>query len=230
MPSDVPPPGTVLLLVFAGWAAGTIVFAALTRLTREVQPGHFKVMWIVATALSAVAGIGYAPAYGLAALCALTFASIYRGWDDRSGVIAAIASIIMLIGAAREHDVVLFALAAAWLLGAVTNAMLLGHWHLNQPRLSTGPLRRLVWGLWGGLAVFAAAGGVLLSSGLSGRTGIASLGGTTALAFTVFAGVLTAMVAHLVGTRSIMSATGILYLEILLCFVAVFTGTLGALG
>jgi len=41
--------------------------------------------------------------------------------------------------------------------------------------------------------------------------------------------ILTAMVTHLVRTRSIMSATGVLYLEILMCLVAAFTGLLAAL-
>lgn len=118
-----------------------------------------------------------------------------------------------------------FALAAAALLGAVTNAMLLGHWHLNQPRLGTRPILRLVYALWAALALYAAATAALIATG----DGVTVFAAVTALAFTVFAGVLTAMVHQLVRTRSIMSATGILYLELLLAFVAAFTGSLGAL-
>jgi hypothetical protein len=233
MPSDVPPPSTVLLLVFAAWTAGTAVFAALTRAGDEVQPGHFKVMWLVTAALAGVAGIGYAPMWVVAALGLITFFAIYRKRDREAGFVTATAAVAGLIGAALQQSdawTLAFVAAAGWLVGAVTNAMLLGHWHLNQPRLSTGPLRRIVLGLWAGVAVFAVACALLLVAGLRSPAGIAALGATTALAFTVFAGVLTAMVTHLVKTRSIMSATGILYLEILLCFVAVFTGTLGALG
>jgi hypothetical protein len=67
---------------------------------------------------------------------------------------------------------------------------------------------------------------VLAAGGLP--AGAAPLAAVTAIAFAAFCGVLTAMVHHLVRTRSIMSATGILYLEILLCLVAVFTGSLAA--
>jgi hypothetical protein len=145
-------------------------------------------------------------------------------------LLTAAASIAILVATALtrrggDPSLAAFALAAALLMGAVTNAMLLGHWHLNQPRLGTRPIRRLVWALWAGLAVYGPASVWLALQG-SGATG---LGGTTAATFVVFAAVLTAMVGHLVKTRSIMSATGILYLEVLLCLVAVFTGSLGAL-
>ena len=113
-------------------------------------------------------------------------------------------------------------LAAAVLLGGVTNAMLLGHWHLNQPRLGTAPIRRVVYGLWAGIVAYAAAAAYLATTGARGPA-------LATLAVLAIIAVLTAMVTQLVRTRSIMSATGVLYLEVLLCFVAVFTGSLSAL-
>lgn len=142
-------------------------------------------------------------------------------WSVCAGL-GAIAAWGFLAGAFEPR---LFVLPTAALLGSVTNTMLLGHWHLNQPRLGAKPILRLVWALWAGLAVYAAACVALVA----GSTGLRSFAATTAIAFTVFAAVLQAMVTHLVRTRSIMSATGILYLEVLLVFVAAFTGALAAL-
>jgi len=215
----------VLTVVFLAWTTGTIVVAAITRLWGEVHGGHFKVAWLVGAGLSAGAGFGYRPAWVITLLCLVAFGMIYTNADRVPGAIAAAASLFVL---AAGVDLSPYPFAAAALMGAVTNAMLLGHWHLNQPRLGTKPIARLVIGLWAALAVYVAAAGTLIALG-SSDGGVGVLAATTALAFTVFAGVLTAMVHHLVRTRSIMSATGILYLEILLCFVAVFTGSLAAL-
>lgn len=226
MPPAIPPATDVLVLVLGAWTTGTIVLGALTRLGGEVDPGHFKVVWLVSAVLAGVWGFSAPAAWALAGWCVLTFASIYARRDTEAGLVAGAGAIAVLVVTAAP---VAFALTAALLLGAVTNAMLLGHWHLNQPKLGTGPLRRLVWALWAGIAVFTAASVLLVAGALSSRTDAAVLGGVTAVAFTLFTGVLTAMVTHLVRRRSIMSATGILYLAILLCFVSVFTGSLGAL-
>ena len=220
MPVDVPAPTKVLTLVFLAWGVGTIVFAAWSRFWEEVHAGHFKVIWLVATGLTLAAGFGDPRAWILTAFSAVTFAAIYSKRDRELGALTAIGSLVVL---GLGHPAYGFAIAA--LMGTVTNAMLLGHWHLNQPKLGTKPIARLVWSLAGGLAVFAVATALLALGSVSVRL----LGAVTAVAFTLFAGVLTAMVAHLVRTRSIMSATGILYLEILLCFVAAFTGSVAAL-
>lgn len=227
MPSDVPPPTDVLTAVFLAWTVGTILGGALTRLWGEVHAGHFKVVWLVSAGLAAATGFGYRPAFLLALACAGTFAAIYAGGADRyAGPVTAAGAVFAL---AAGSDLSPTAFAGAALLGAVTNAMLLGHWHLNQPRLGTRPIARLVLALWAAMGLFLAAAGALVAAGLSEQAGIKVLGGVTALAFTVFAAVLTGLVHHLVRTRSIMSATGILYLEVLLCLVAVFTGSLAAL-
>jgi hypothetical protein len=219
---STPPPTEVLTLVFLSWAVGTIAFGAITRLWGEVQPGHFKVVWLVSAGLSAAAGFGYYPAFALTALSLVAFAATFREKDLAPGLIAGAAGLFAL---ATGSDLKLEAFASAALLGSVTNAMLLGHWHLNQPRLGTKPIARLVWFLWASIAVFIAATAWLIID----ATGVQLLGAWTAIAFAAFTGVLNAMVQHLVRTRSIMSATGILYLAILLCFVAVFTGSLSVL-
>lgn len=226
MPSQTPPAADVLLLVLIAWTTGTVVLGAATRLGGEVDPGHFKVIWLVSAALAALLGIWEPLGWALAAGCLAAFGAVYLKRDAILGALAGLGAVAVLLASGAPAA---FALTAALLLGAVTNAMLLGHWHLNQPRLGTGPLRRLVWGLWAGVGAFAVACGVLIARALDERVDVAMLGGVTAIFFTLFTGVLTAMVAHLVRRRSIQSATGILYLEILLVFVAVFTGALGAL-
>ncbi len=220
--ADVPPPTDVLTLVFLSWTAGTAVFAAWTRLWGEIQQGHFKVVWLVVCGAALAAGFGYTPAWGVAALSLLTFAAIYRDRDRETGVVTAILAATMLAFGAPA-----FAFAEAALMGSVTNAMLLGHWHLNQPKLGTKPIARLVYSLWAGIAAYAAWAIYLgVDGSLQGVRGLALV---TGIVFACFAAVLTAMVHHLVRTRSIMSATGILYLEVLLAFVSVFTGSLAVL-
>jgi hypothetical protein len=219
--ADVPPPTEVLTLVFLAWMAGTAVFGAVSRLWGEVQSGHFKVVWLSTAAIGLAAGFGYHPAWIVTALALLSFAAIYRNADLQAGIVTAVAACIVLgLGAPP------YAFAEAALLGAVTNAMLLGHWHLNQPKLGTKPIARLVYSLWAAIGVFVGSSVWLLV--VRTGAGVRGLAMVTGIVFGVFAAVLTAMVQHLVRTRSIMSATGILYLEILLCFVAVFTGSLAA--
>ena len=223
--ASIPPPTVVLTAVFAAWAAGTIVLGAASRFMGEIGAGHFKVIWLSAAGLSLCAGFGYRPMWIVAALCVATFGAIYRRWDRFTGIAAAIVAGVVLVAGALHRGVVPEEAATALLLGAVTNAMLLGHWHLNQPKLGTAPIKRLVWVLWAGLAAYLVATALLVP----GAKGITQLGGVTGFAFAAFSLILTAMVTHLVRTRSIMSATGILYLEILMLFVASFTGTLAAL-
>ena len=219
---SVPPPTSVLTSVFLAWAAGVAVIGAVTRWWKQIQPGHFKVVWLVTAGLSLAAGFGYHPAWILTAASLLTFGSIYRAADR---VVGSATGVLALAVLAAGVDLDPTSLASALLMGAATSAMLLGHWHLNQPRLGTQPILRTVYAVWAGVAVYAAAVVTLAVH----SHGVAALGAWTAVVFTSFAAVLTAPVHYLVRTRSIMSATGILYLEILLCLVAAFTGTLAAL-
>jgi hypothetical protein len=219
---DVPPPTDVLTLVFLAWMAGTAVLGAITRLWGEIQGGHFKVVWLTTAGIGIAAGFGYRPAWVVVALALVTYAAIYRDLERVAGTVTGVVAAVVLGLGAQPY-----AFAEAALLGAVTNAMLLGHWHLNQPKLGTKPIARLVLALWAAIAVFVGSSVWLLVA----RTGagVRGLAMVTGIVFGVFMAVLTAMVQHLVRTRSIMSATGILYLEILLAFVAVFTGSLAAL-
>jgi hypothetical protein len=222
MPGNIPPPTHVLTDVMLAWTTGTIVLAAASRFFGEIQPGHFKVMWLVGAGLGFASGFGYRYAFAISGLCLVTYVTIYADSDGPAGSLTAVASLIVL-GAGTDLSAESFAVAL--LLGAVSNAMLLGHWHLNQPRLGTKPIARLVRVLWAGLVCYLA----VTASIIVHPKGVGGLAAATGLAFAAFCLILTAMVHHLVRTRSIMSATGILYLEILMCLVAGFTGTLAAL-
>lgn len=228
----IPPATDALEFLFVAWATGVIGGGAVTRLWEGVQPGHFKVVWIVSAILSLLAGLFNPAAFGLAVACVLTLASVYLKFDKLAGIVTATGSVILLAYVTSELGGLDlagagFALVSGLLLGSVTNAMLIGHWHLNQPRLSTLALQRLTWGLWSGIALFLVAAGTLVVA--ASPSGVAVAAAATSAAFTAFSGVLTAMVTKLVKTKSIMSATGILYLEVLLCLAAVFTGSLAAL-
>src|ERR1700738_4808005 len=56
---------------------------------------------------------------------------------------------LILQGGARTcggcTDGIALAVAGTFFLGAVTHAMVLGHWYLNQPRLPIEPLKRATW-------------------------------------------------------------------------------------
>ena len=70
------------------------------------------------------------------------------------------AALLALALAGPADGVALFAtqlILAALTLGAVSAAMLLGHWYLVTPQLSPRPLRRMMWLLIGTLVLQAAA-------------------------------------------------------------------------
>jgi hypothetical protein len=126
-------------------------------------------------------------------------------------------------------------LLSAITIGTVTTAMLLGHWYLVVPNLSTRPLLAL-------LAILATAfvlQGVLDAAALAllgGHPGVVSqrdvISGRYALVFwigRVAVGIalpllITALAVQSTRTRSLMSATGLLYVAVVLTLVGQVTG------
>ena len=87
-----------------------------------------------------------------------------RGWPRTwlaIGVgIVGLGALVTLAAAGGTDSALLFAgqlVLAALALGAVTSAMLLGHWYLVTPKLSPAPLRRLMWLLVACLSLQAVA-------------------------------------------------------------------------
>jgi len=126
----------------------------------------------------------------------------------------------------------LLALAAA--TGGVFAAMILGHWYLVTPKLSTGPALRLARGLTGvvalQLALFVAWVGAGIGTGLAP---LAPLTGPWALfvwlrliVSLAFPLVVSWAAAQTVKTRSMESATGLLYINVGL----IAAGTIDAAG
>ena len=116
-------------------------------------------------------------------------------------------------------------LAGAALLGASTDAMLLGHWYLVQPGLGRDPIRELVWVLavaWlldvvayliptGVVSVFTGS----IDDGYGGL--LAWIWLASAVTTIVLAGVTWAALKEK-SYSAVMAATGLLYLAILMAF------------
>jgi uncharacterized membrane protein YhdT len=116
-------------------------------------------------------------------------------------------------------------LIGALFLGAISDAMLLGHWYLVQPGLARGPLIELVW--WSGLlwpfelAVLLWPTGmvsVLNGAIADGYNGMLGWFWVACTAFTIVLIVLTRMALKERQYSAVMAATGLLYLAILTAF------------
>ncbi len=150
------------------WAAGGLLFCWVTTRRREVGLGYGWLLRIVFGALAAgslLAGLGDAGTGAvirnagaaltlLGALVALAVSVRGRargldGFDPRLDLIAPTAGLASLAGAAAfvggGYALTLARLAVgAVFLGAVSDAMLLGHWYLVQPGLRRDPIKELV--------------------------------------------------------------------------------------
>ncbi len=121
-------------------------------------------------------------------------------------------------------------LASAVLMGSTLTAMLLGHYYLTSPAMSIEPLKRFVRCMGWALAARGAlaAGGVALWA--SGRAGAAPSASVSTLFMAMrwgmgFAGPVLATVLawKTVEIRSTQSATGILYIAMLLVLIGELT-------
>lgn len=152
----------------------------------------------------------------------------------RSGIAVAtgllgLVALISLAAAGGSQSAPLFAgqlIAAALALGAVTAAMLLGHWYLVTPRLSPIPLRRMMWLLIAALAVQAGAFAVALLV-VGGAPLDGALGWLTWLRLA--AGILlpigiTALAILASSAASLQASTGLLYVGLALVMAGSIAG------
>jgi hypothetical protein len=116
-------------------------------------------------------------------------------------------------------------LAGMLLMGAVTDAMLLGHWYLVQPGLGREPLRELVWCtilVWPfEVAAFlwpTGMGQVLNGTVDDGWDGLLGWTWLACAATTLGLTVLTLFALRERAYSAVMAATGLLYLAILTAF------------
>lgn len=123
---------------------------------------------------------------------------------------------------------VLSELAASALLGAAVTGMLLGHWYLTAPTMSTAPLDRanLYFGSAAVLRLLTAAAGIAWAwNDLAGPTD------WVWLTLRILAGLLGPLVAALLvwrilKYRNTQSATGVLFAAVILVFIGELTATL----
>jgi hypothetical protein len=157
-----------LATLLAQWAAGGLAFCWVTTRHREVGVGYgwlLRLSFGVLGALSVVVGFGDGGAgawvrnvgtavmvLGAAAAFGVSYARRAKGiqaFDPRLDLIAPAAGLLGLFGAASfvggDYPLSLARLLiGALFLGAVSDAMLLGHWYLVQPGLGRDPIRELV--------------------------------------------------------------------------------------
>jgi hypothetical protein len=160
------------------------------------------------------------PRAGIASLALLSAASLWGAWEtnDWHGATDAVA---MALDA-------LDPLSSGLVLGFTMAAMFLGHWYLNSPTMALGPLVRLVVMLGGAVCLRAA----VEAAGLALYLGTAALG-TDQLLFIALrwlSGIIGAFVLVVMAYKTLkipntQSATGILYV----CVIVTFLGELVSL-
>lgn len=116
---------------------------------------------------------------------------------------------------------------SAGVLGLSVTAMLLGHWYLNSPGMQLSPLFRLIWLMlaavalragvvaWGYLAAHATLSNLDLTTGLF--VGLRWIAGLAGVALTGWMARLTLLIPNT------QSATGILYVSVILAFLGELT-------
>jgi hypothetical protein len=153
-----------------------------------------------------------------------------REFDPRLDLVAPVAGAVALFGAAAfvggPYELALLRLfAGAWFLGAVTDAMLLGHWYLVQPGLARDPVKELVvWVavLWPVevLAYLLPTGMVQVLNGTidDGYDGLIGWMWVVACATTIGLVIATWFALKERSYSAVMAATGLLYLALLTAF------------
>ncbi len=238
--------GTVLLQ----WATGGLLFFWWTARREVVGIGYswllravFGVMAVIALLLEARsdhAGAGHVVAMvGGAGLVFATFVAFAISWarradDDRAplllDVVAPAFGFVALFGLAAVTGgaywlAALRLLSGAVFLGAVTDAMLLGHWYLVQPGLSRAPLEELVtlclfvWPIEV-IALCLPPGmlGVLFGSVDDGYGGLLGWMWVVSALTTIVLVWVTRLALREQYYSAVMAATGLLYLAILTAF------------
>jgi hypothetical protein len=235
--------------VLLQWSAGGLFFLWFTTRRREIGPGYgwlLRGIYLTMAAGAVAAGLAFGvvpvrEAAAAGALVAGVFAFIVsvvrRGsFTPALDLIAPATALVGLVaagvdaagddaGAGRVAVSLIRVLAGAAFLGAVTDAMLLGHWYLVQPGLPRRHLNELVRVL--GLVWPIEVAALLLPTGMfSVWSGSVSDGWNGTLGWFWGACAVTTIALVFV-TRAalreryysaVMAATGLLYLAILTAF------------
>jgi hypothetical protein len=179
---------------------------------------------LTAAILSYVGGVLWLyelPRPGKAALGAISAVAIVGAW-----MVAPAESASPAAQALKWFDPV----GGGLVLGVTMAAMLLGHWHLNSPGMSLNPLKRLVLGMVLVIALRAALAGLGLAADFEaeGPFGLERwlFLSLRWLAGLVGAGIAAAMAWQTLKIPNTQSATGILYVGVIVTFVGELTSQL----
>jgi len=223
--------------VMLQWASGGMLFLWFTMRSGEISIGYGKLLRGVYAALALIgASLGFVfgsiigreiAAVVLAALAVASFARRDNTIDLLGAAVGALGVMLASLGADQQDDALWLArlLVGAVFLGAVSDAMLLGHWYLVQPGMPRKLLNQLtnvllvVWPLE--IAVFLVPTGMI--SVLNGTVddGWNGVLGWFWLACASLTGVLAWFTRAALRERSysaVMAATGLSYLAILTGF------------
>jgi len=223
--------------VMLQWASGGMLFLWFTMRSGEISVGYGKLLRGVYAALALIgAALGFAfgsiigreiAAVVLAALAVASFARRDNTIDLIAAVVGLLGLVLASLGTDHPDDALWLArlLVGAVFLGAVSDAMLLGHWYLVQPGMPRKLLNQLtnvllvVWPLE--IIVFLVPTGMI--SVLNGTVddGWNGVLGWFWLACASLTGVLAWFTRAALRERSysaVMAATGLSYLAILTGF------------
>jgi hypothetical protein len=214
--------------VLLQWSAGGLFFLWVTTRRRQAGPGYSWLLKGVFAALALGAAVAGLPASG--AVVGAALATLPRRRPIWTDLLAPALAVPILVAAAVDAGgphalAIVRTLIGAAFLGAVTDAMLLGHWYLVQPKLGREPLRelnRLVVAIWP-LEVGALLWPTGMVSVFTGRIddGYGGMLGWFWIACAVATIVLALVTIAALRERAysaVMAATGLLYLAILTAF------------
>jgi hypothetical protein len=242
-----------MLVVFCLRLATGLLFSLQLLPGTQVNPRFYRTQFLVALGLAAVAAwFGYETA-GPRLLAALGVGMVmclagFLVWSLEGAPLGRLAvwaaALPLAVGLARletagePSDNLPWRLAAdgasAALLGSATSAMLMGHMYLIAPGMTLAPLRRLLLALFGALAGRLVLSGIALGfwSSTAGHSAF-TLENETILWLPVRWGlgfvaplVLGVMAWKTAAIRSTQSATGILYVVLIFCFLGELLGQL----
>jgi hypothetical protein len=227
---------------------GCGLLAALLLLpSTQINPRFYRVQFLTVLGLTAVAAVflgdqadlGLWLALGTAMILAFVGSVVWHVEGSAAGLaliwlcLPALAAALLMAGSANEDAwLIVDDLASAALLGSATTAMLMGHSYLIAPAMSLTPLFRLLCALGICLLIRMVLAAVCLWL-WTGQPGSANLENEMWLLLPVRWGlglivplVLGWMAWETARIRSTQSATGILYVVVILCFLGELTSQL----
>jgi hypothetical protein len=248
-------PAIVMALVLAELSVGGLIVLWVTPLWGEVRWGFFKLAGTVIAVCAVLAWLASrAPLLDqphprivavavtvLAAFAGLTVLWQILLWARARAAARIVAFAAMPVGVAALVGIaldpathahaavsVLQLLAGALFLGAATDGLLLGHWHLVDRTLARAHLGRINVVFLAGCALAAAAalaggtGGGRARADLSPLLGVGVLTVSIAVGLTALCALIGGFIRALVRENSLQSATGLFYLGVIMALAAEF--------